>query len=263
MDLKEGPLRSGTVYLLRRLAFLRGIAKRACRGWVIRQSFYGGTICLDAIEHSWLWTDQSNCEKCDRPLQDALLEFSQARPRLVDIGSNLGIMSLGVLLRNPRARLVAVDPNPRVHRLLQKSLRYNGLSDRARLVTAAVAPANTSVRFDFAGSVLGHVTTTGTDVPAVTVAQLLREIPAGESLLIKVDVEGFELSLLPDLVEAARARQAMIVVELHPLGLNGMGDPVRGLELLRSGGASLADLDGRPVTSVDPGAFTQVVATWS
>jgi FkbM family methyltransferase len=263
MDLKEGKLRLRAVHTLHRLAFLRRLAKRVCRGWVIRQPYYGGAICLDAIEHSWAWTGQNSYEKFDRPLQDALLRLSQEHPWLIDIGSNLGAMTLSVLLRNPAALAVAIDPNPRAHQLLQKSLQRNNLTARVRLVHAAVAPADATIRFDFEGSVVGHVAETGVAVPTVTVAELLRDVPPSESPVIKVDVEGFESQILPDLIEAARARRAILVIELHPLGLNGLADPARGLELLRSSGAALTDLEGRAVASLNPADFTQIVARWS
>ena len=86
MILKEGKLRLRVVHVLHRLAFLRRWAKRICRGWVIRQSFYGGTICLDAIEHSWAWTGQNSYEKFDRPLQEELLRRSIALPVIVITG---------------------------------------------------------------------------------------------------------------------------------------------------------------------------------
>jgi FkbM family methyltransferase len=263
MILKEGKLRLRVVHVLHRLAFLRRWAKRICRGWVIRQSFYGGTICLDAIEHSWAWTGQNSYEKFDRPLQEELLRLSRDHPWLIDIGSNLGAMTLSVVLRNPAARAVAADPNPRAHQLLRKSLEINHLQDRVRLVGAAVAPAEAKVNFDFSGSVVGHVTDQGVAVPTVTVAELLRDVPPAESPLIKVDIEGFESRILPELVEAARARRAIVVIELHPLGLNGLADPARGLEILRSSGAVVTDLEGRPLTGLNPTDFTQVVARWA
>ncbi len=263
MVLQEGKLQLKLVRLLHRLAFLRRWAKRLCRGWVIRQRFHGGVICLDAIEHSWAWTGRNSYEQFDRPLQDALLRLSWGHPALIDIGSNLGAMTLSVLLRNPAARSLAVDPNPRAHQLLRKSLECNKLEDRARLVGAAVAPANASVRFDFTGSVVGHVTEAGAAVPSVTVADLVCDLGPAESPLIKVDVEGFETRILPDLIAVGRAHRAVLVIELHPAGMNGLGDPIRALESLRASGGVLTDLAGQPVTGLDPASFTQIVANWS
>ncbi len=77
-----------------------------------------------------------------------------------------------------------------------------------------------------------------------------------------MDIEGFESRVLPELVPLARARQAVLFVELHALGMNGWGDPVRGFELLRSSGAALTDVEGRPLEGVDPSAITHVVARW-
>jgi FkbM family methyltransferase len=263
MDPPVGNIKLRLARMFHRHPLLRRIAKPFFRGTVIRQPFHGGLICLDAVEHSWGWAGDNTYENFDRPLQDGLLRLSLERPWLVDIGSNLGAMTLGTLLRNPQARAVAADPNRRAHQLLRKSLRLNGLADRAKLVTAAIAPAGVAVRFDFTGSVVGHVTPTGTGVPTVTVAGLIDLIPPDEEPLIKCDIEGFESQILPDLALLGRARNAILVVELHPKGMNGWGDPVGGFGELLSSGAHLSDIEGRSVTDVDPSAITQVVAKWA
>jgi FkbM family methyltransferase len=255
-------LKTRLARLLHRLPLLRKIGKRFLRGTTMSQPFYGGVICMDAVEHAWAWAAQNNYEGFDRPLQDMLLKLSLERPWLVDIGSNLGAMTLSVLMRNTSARALAVDPNRRAQALLRESLRRNGLVRRAEIVNAAVAPVGAEVMFDFKGSVVGHVAPAGDRVASMTVKQILDRVPVGESPLIKVDIEGFETRILADLVSCASARNAVLVLELHPAGLNGFGDPVRGLEAIRSSGAVVCDLAGGPLAELDRAAFTHVVARW-
>jgi FkbM family methyltransferase len=243
-------------------ALLRRIAKRLGRGRTIQQPFHGGVICLDAVEHSWAWTGQHTYEKFDRSQQDAMLALSRDHPWLVDIGCNLGAMTLGILLRNPQARSVSVDPNPRAIQLLRQSLEVNRLTDRAHVFQAAIAPAGARVRFDFEGSVTGHVTEAGSSVATKSVAEVLAAVPAGVAALIKVDVEGFETQFLAELAPLARARGAVLVLELHSKGMNGWGDPAKAIALLRAEQAVITTLDGQPITEVEPSAIFQIVARW-
>ncbi len=262
MPLQEGSFRRRIVRVLHGSSLLRRVAKRLGRGKTVQQPFHGGIICLDAVEHSWAWTGQNTYENFDRSQQDALLALSRDHAWLVDIGCNLGAMTLGILLRNPHARSVSVDPNPRAVQLLQKSIEVNQLTDRAQVFQAAIAPAGAQVRFDFEGSVTGHVTAAGSPVATKTVAEVLASVPAGVAPLIKVDVEGFETQFLAELAPLARARDAVLFLELHPAGMNGWGDPVKAIGTLREEQAVITTFDGRAVTQVEPSANFQVVARW-
>ena len=79
---------------------------------------------------------------------------------------------------------------------------------------------------------------------------------------MKLDVEGFETVLLPRIGDVRSIDRVTLVVELHPLGLNGIGDPAACLEALRRSGATVRTISGEPVREVDPAAFTNVVCTW-
>jgi hypothetical protein len=99
---------SGLTKRLHRIKLLRRIAKRLARNLVLTQDFHGGRIAFNAVSHSWAWAGSQTYESFDRPLQDRLLALSQSRPRLLDVGANIGVMTLNILLRNPAARAVAV-----------------------------------------------------------------------------------------------------------------------------------------------------------
>src|SRR5437867_10895127 len=115
---------------LHRWGVLRKIARRLFRGVTLRQPFHGGVICLDAVEHSWAWSGKFRYEAFDKELQDCLLSLSYKLSHILDIGCNVGAMSLTVLLRNASASAVCFDPNRRAIGLLRRSGELNGLADR-------------------------------------------------------------------------------------------------------------------------------------
>lgn len=242
----------------------RALARRLLRNVAIAQRFHGGRIYLDAVEHSWAWTSALTYEGFDRELQDALLELSLGHERFIDIGCNIGVMTVSVLLRNPRIEALAVDPNPRAVALLRRTLRRNGLAARATVVQAAVDTQDGSVPFDTAGSVTGHVAASApTTARSIGLSRLLAGASRSQGCLVKLDVEGYEAVLLPSLEPPAGPRPVCLVVELHPRGFNGMGDPRACVDALRSRGAALFDLAGRPFELSSEERFTQVVARWT
>jgi FkbM family methyltransferase len=257
-----GGLLGGTSRFLHRFAPLRAVAKRALRGVTLEQRFHGGRISLDAVDHSWAWTGRLRYETFDVELQNALLALARGRTTLVDIGCNVGAMTLSVLLREPTIRARSFDANPRAVALLRRSLARNGLADRASVTWAAVAPKDGELRFESSGSVIGHVSDRGLPTPAVAFAPLVREAAAAGRCLLKVDVEGFETSLIPELANAGPLANVCLVAELHPRGYNGVGSPRRNLEALRATGAEVTTIDGQPVATVPEEGFTNVVARW-
>jgi FkbM family methyltransferase len=254
---------------LHRFAPLRAVGKRLMRRRTLRQRFHGGVICLDAVEHSWAWTGAVRLESWDRPLQDRLLALSRDCATMIDVGGNVGTMTLSVALRNPTIRIVTIEPNARAAQLLRQSVRLNGLDSRIDIVEAIASDADGLRAFAEAGSATGHVTAAGHGAAmkkAVDFQRLLTDHAARGRSLVKIDVEGFETTLLRCLPDGAARRQLVLVVELHALGFNGLGDPLRCLTMLREAGAAVRGIDGRDVDDLrnwtDSISTVQIEAWW-
>jgi FkbM family methyltransferase len=249
---------------LHRVPILRRCARRLAAGRTVTQSFHGGIICLDAVEHSWAWTGRRRLEDFERPLQDRLLELVRGRATLLDIGCSIGVMTLSALLRDPSVQTVSIDAAPRVIELLNTSLRRNGLLSRARTVPVAVSSGETSLSFHGAGSFTGHVATEGVS-PAVRAVPLLELIEQHitRPSVIKLDVEGYE-AVLSDTFRILPPRPgSILVIELHPRGFNGLGDPFRVLSALRArGDLHLELIGGGEPDSLDPTTFHQLEVRW-
>ena len=125
----------------------------------------------------------------------------------VDVGANIGLHTLfGALLVGARGQVMAVEPHPRLLKLLKQNIEVNGLTDRVTLHERAVSdrdgedvdfeyfpehPGMSGFRLDPDRISRFHGAAETLRVKTVTVdAMLLSSAPPS---LIKVDVEGFEL----------------------------------------------------------------------
>lgn len=61
------------------------------------------------------------------------------RRTLVDVGANIGLVSLAVLAAVPDATIFAFEPGPHQQRLLAETIRRNGLEERLRLSPLALS----------------------------------------------------------------------------------------------------------------------------
>ena len=248
---------------LHQIPALRAVAKKLFRDRTIRQAFYKGVICLDAVEHSWAWTGNRRYESFDRELQDKLLLLSQNYEMLIDIGSNIGAMSLSVLLRNPNIKAVCIDPNSRAIALLQESVYLNKLEDRVSIVNSAVSEVDGFLTFDESGSVTGHVSDSGKQVTSIDFARLINDYSSSKKCLVKIDVEGFETTIFKLLKEVKHLYNLCLVVELHPLQFNEIGNPKNCFNFLQGSGAIIEDLKGHLLNQVEDENFTQIIVKWS
>jgi FkbM family methyltransferase len=172
-------------------------------------------------------------------------------------------MSLSILLRNPVANAVAVEPGAGAARLLRYSLRLNRLESRCEVLEVAVSAGENRLQFDPSNSVMAHVADGGPSVAAVSIVELARRIDDARPFLMKIDVEGYESALAPILHCIAAPSGSCAVIELHPAGFNGMGDPQRCFELIMGRPKlSVRALGGARLDIVDPAQFTQIEVFW-
>ena len=243
----------------------RTIAKQVFRGFIIKQSFYKGMICLDAVEYSWAWLGNDICENFGHELQDKLLFLSKEREVMIDIGCNVGLMALSVLLRNTNIKAVCVDPNPLAIVLLNKSMRINRLSQRMSIIEAAVGVREGVIRFDQSRANLGmsHVSASGSLVRSISFLNLINSHSCSAKCLVKIDIEGFETILMRQLAHLANLHNLCFVIELHALGYNSMGNPKECLKLLKESGAVIEGLSGSILSQVEEDRITQVIVRWN
>lgn len=147
---------------------------------------------------------------------------------IVDCGAHIGLFIRLCRGRYSKVPLIAFEPQPENTRFVRDAVSDGTLT----LYESAVGTRDGSVEFD-SEAVEGYgAVSTGTagafrTEPLIDLKRVLRELPAGP-LLLKMDVEGAEREILPDIAELLPPRCALFIETHH--GLAGWENACRILE---------------------------------
>ena len=136
----------------------------------------------------------------------------------VDVGAHIGSVAIAVLLDNPKARAICVEPIPENVEVLWTNAELNGVTDRLKIVEAAAGKGRTTtLRYGeadhrYIANIRGA---SGESVVAksVTLAALVR-LAGGRIEALKTDCEGGEYDLF-DCSAATLAKVGRIFGEYH------------------------------------------------
>ena len=117
---------------------------------------------------------------------------------VVDVGANIGMIAMqSAQLVGKSGRVIAIEPNPRIAAFCEKNLQLNGLENVTLLQTALGSEEGfVSFNCDPCDDRSRVVTEGGVKVPLTTLDRVMERVPNGKINLLKIDVEGFELSVL-------------------------------------------------------------------
>jgi FkbM family methyltransferase len=170
---------------------------------------------------------------------------------LFDIGAHFGIFSLTAAHFGGKA--IAVDPSPTATRMIATEAALNGLTDRVRVIRAAVSDGN-GVMGLLSSGVFSHgyfKVAKGrpgrelTQVESLTIDHMARQF--GAPTHIKIDVEGHETAVLRGAKATLRDFSPVIFLELHNEMIAAEGaDPGSALDELDALGYATFRPDGGP-----------------
>lgn len=127
-------------------------------------------------------------------------EATQAAPRVLDCGANIGLVTIYVKRLHPRARVTAFEPDPEVFQTLQANVTRRCKLEDVELVNAAVSVDSAdAVSFQSEGLDSGRLGRALAGAAEITVrTSRLREWLTEPVDLLKLDIEGAELAVLED-----------------------------------------------------------------
>jgi FkbM family methyltransferase len=233
--------------VLRRIrpAWLASSLKRVMgiRRVVVRTK--AGAFCVDPVSHFGHGLIRDG--DYEPRMGEILRHFLPPGGTFMDVGANEGFFSvLAASLVGPSGRVIAVEPQRRLHPWLEENFRLNDLHN-VRLVRAAVSDAegmadlylSPDVNTGSTGLTRSTRYRVGTEaVRTATLAQLVAEAGVGRIDLMKMDIEGFEYEAILGSEGLFRGGEVRaLAVELHPADMLGRGrDPRRIADMLRACG---------------------------
>lgn len=171
----------------------------------------------------------------DVPVQRAILDATRPGDVFVDVGANIGVLTLlGAHAVGGAGAVLAFEPNPEVFERLDAHVRDNhlsnvrlfplALSDREGVLQLSIPPTGNT-----GAATLGKLPArhggrvcAQYDVPVKLGDELLADAPPG-SMLVKIDAEGHEPHVLRGMTRTIAARKPAILTEINPEALAGNG----------------------------------------
>ena len=147
------------------------------------------------------------------PVADGLDGLGRV-PRLVDLGSNIGLFSAFFLTRFPEANVVGFEPDPGNLDVLKATVGVNGKAETWTVVEACASNRPGSFAFAAGNENLSRVASpdeAGHVVPALDAFPYLEQAD-----LAKINIEGGEWDLLLD-ERFAKLRLPALVIEYHDI----------------------------------------------
>jgi FkbM family methyltransferase len=136
-------------------------------------------------------------------------------PVIVDCGANIGVASVWYAQRFPRARIIAVEPEPENFRILTMNAAvYPNITP----VQGGISDRQTRISLTNVGDAPWAWETKESDgsggIPTFTIPDLLATVPRCRLMTVKIDIEGAEVELFRSNLEWSEGAP-LIVFESH------------------------------------------------
>lgn len=156
--------------------------------------------------------------------------FCSTASHVIDVGANIGLTALALASTCPQGQIVAIEPVPKTFNFLQENIKNSGLKN----ITAyhfAAGERNSTVQMHgnetfLAGAFVGdkysanfgdHFSTT---VPLTKLDDIFIQFGMNHIDFIKIDVEGYELSVLNGAKDLLNQFKPIVMMEMNHWCLN-------------------------------------------
>ena len=162
---------------------------------------------------------------------------------IIDIGANIGAFSLHFARLNPKATILGFEPHPRTFARATRNIGLNQFSN-IKLINLGLGKAQETVKLyevNEHNPGMNRILATASDKPFVEIKiDTLDHVLAGFGIervdFIKIDVEGYEMSVLEGATKTL-ASKPMMFIELDDSNLRDQGaSAVKLINLLKASG---------------------------
>ena len=172
-------------------------------------------------------------------LLESLNIYQQTNNVVIDIGANIGVISIGLLSGQKYSFAIAIEPEPTNFRLLERNVSQNGMQNKFVLINKAVSNCAGNLCLELSADNLGDHRIRPTDcqspvverysesvrktisIPATKLDTLVKEVSAdylSKVGLIWIDVQGHEASVFAGGLRLF-ASGCPVVSEVWPYGI--------------------------------------------
>ncbi|MCU0756848.1 MAG: FkbM family methyltransferase [Xanthomonadales bacterium] len=152
-------------------------------------------------------------------LRHRAARFGETDPIVLDIGANIGCVSLPLLQEHPRLAVHAVEANPAICAYLRRNAAANGFAARLTVHEMCLSDSEAEYRTFFAlkehfgkSSLINPFGAEGVEVRNSSLSRMVVSAGLQDISLIKIDVEGFESHVFQSGVELLRKDSAPDIV---------------------------------------------------
>jgi len=153
------------------------------------------------------------------------VQFCKSSDLIIDLGAHVGFFSLLAAASNKNAEIIAIEASPDNFEVLAKNLNFS--TTKFRLINKAFSNVNGFVNFEIASA--SDNSCVGGSEFSETIRQIKVETITGDDLqldlnkniLIKIDIEGYELVALSSLERIIRGCKTIkLIIEFNPTQLS-------------------------------------------
>jgi len=206
------------------------------------------------------------------PIVEELQKYDA--PVFLDIGTNIGLISLAILQKVPNVTIFGFEPSPIAYKSFATTIFANKLEQKVKLFNEALDAKPGSITFfvhdDQDSSGDGMIDTqraesksTGITVKSNTLDIWHKEDNVPKVNVIKIDIEGAELFALQGATEFLKQYKPLVFLEISKENLKVY--PHKEKEVLaffEANGYALFDLHGSPVTQQNISTITETEDTF-
>lgn len=160
----------------------------------------------------------------ERKTEDLVHKLISQGATVLDVGANIGVYTMLAAKRSGvSGKVISLEPIPQTFQQLSESLRLNGY---ANVLVYNVAAWEQNRQLEMFCSETENVGSYGVDikkgkqsgisVQAVRIDDFMSQLGILRVDLIKIDVEGAELSVLKGAIETVRRHRPILVLEIDP-----------------------------------------------
>lgn len=197
------------------------------------------------------------------PGYDRLFQYVKSGARVIDVGANIGMLSLPLARTVGNGRVVSFEPDPQNRKRLNEHLAMNAVANVTVLPYGLGAEARTFELYKVVGTnsgmnrILTDRTATGrfphTSIDVRRLDDLWPDLGLDVLHLMKIDVEGFEMAVLQGAERTIEKHRPVLFIELDDDNLRENGTSAAALvEWLAERGYSVSAAEsGAPIGTTE------------